>query len=319
MDTNNVPTSTNIQSKTNKKIKKTIDHSQQQGPIFKNQREKEIYEQIQSIKFERMFIYKNAHRHLKIGLDDKIGASFNLIQVLIDYHAALKKYDILESSLKSELESITKEQEISSLTVASPKQSKSYILKNTSTNATSLTNGSINNNNNNNNNNNSNNGNTTVVSKPVTRGVPSLTFIEINSDDSEDDEKDDGDDDYIDDDDEIIDIGDNSPPLDSNDSTPPSSPSSSPSKRVSKSKTRTSKKRNITNSNATTKKKRGRPAKTTPECCYVCRRTETPYWRRGRNGDLIVDLCNACGLHYMKKDKKEKLAREKQSINNVLN
>ncbi|KAM9985264.1 hypothetical protein ACTFIZ_008791 [Dictyostelium cf. discoideum] len=309
---NNFPLSIDIQSK----INNTINHDpQQQLPItFNCNREKEINEQIESIKIERMFIYENAHRHLKIALDHEIG-SFNLIQVLIDYHTTLKKFDILELSLKTELESITNEQETSSLTVDSPKQSISNIPNDTSI---TNTNSSC---------------NTTVISKPVTRGVRSVPFIEINSDDSEDDEKDDGDDDdYIDD--EIIDIDDNSPPFDSDYSTPPSSPSSSPSKKVSKSKTRTSMKRNFTknvpstNSTTTTttttttaptKKKRGRPAKITPEFCYVCRRTETPYWRRGRNGDLIVDLCNACGLHYMKKDKKEKIAREKQSINNVLN
>ncbi|KAN0030660.1 hypothetical protein ACTA71_009301 [Dictyostelium dimigraforme] len=329
---NNIPPSINIDFEENKKNKKKT-----QEPIkkFNSKREKELYQQIEKTKAERIFVYKNAHRHLKIALDDKINCTLNLTKVLIDYHAALKQFDIQEFGLRAELESISKGQETTTTdsTIATLDQSNENVtssaVSNSADNGVSINNSS------------------TLISKPVTRGVRTIPLIEIDSDDSEDTEKDDGDDDdddYIDEDEEIIDIDDASPPLDSNDSTP-SSPSSSPTKRVSKSMTRgstTAKKRSGTTnvassstssttttttttstststSTSPTKRKRGRPAKITPENCYVCRRTETPYWRKGRNGDLIVDLCNACGLHYMKKDKKEKLSKEKHSINNVLN
>ncbi|KAM9968357.1 hypothetical protein ACTFIW_002795 [Dictyostelium discoideum] len=55
----------------------------------------------------------------------------------------------------------------------------------------------------------------------------------------------------------------------------------------------------------TTKKRRGRPQllKEIPENCYVCRVTETPYFRKGTDEGVVVDLCNACGLYYMKLEK----------------
>jgi len=37
--------------------------------------------------------------------------------------------------------------------------------------------------------------------------------------------------------------------------------------------------------------------------CHMCNVTETPEWRRGPDGDHT--LCNACGLHYAKTQKKE--------------
>eukprot|EP01103_Thecamoeba_quadrilineata_P009163 TRINITY_DN1887_c0_g1_i2.p1 TRINITY_DN1887_c0_g1~~TRINITY_DN1887_c0_g1_i2.p1 ORF type:complete len:305 (-),score=32.17 TRINITY_DN1887_c0_g1_i2:215-1129(-) len=53
--------------------------------------------------------------------------------------------------------------------------------------------------------------------------------------------------------------------------------------------------------------------------CHICFVRETPEWRRGPDGDHT--LCNACGLHYAKTQKKEKLAREgrKHSIDMLLN
>jgi hypothetical protein len=52
--------------------------------------------------------------------------------------------------------------------------------------------------------------------------------------------------------------------------------------------------------------------------CHICFVRETPEWRRGPDGDHT--LCNACGLHYAKNQKKEKLAREgrKYSIDMLL-
>jgi len=37
--------------------------------------------------------------------------------------------------------------------------------------------------------------------------------------------------------------------------------------------------------------------------CHMCKVTETPEWRRGPDGDHT--LCNACGLHYAKTQKKD--------------
>jgi len=52
--------------------------------------------------------------------------------------------------------------------------------------------------------------------------------------------------------------------------------------------------------------------------CHICFVRETPEWRRGPDGDHT--LCNACGLHYAKNQKKEKLSREgrKYSIEMLL-
>ncbi|KAK5582638.1 hypothetical protein RB653_004223 [Dictyostelium firmibasis] len=60
-------------------------------------------------------------------------------------------------------------------------------------------------------------------------------------------------------------------------------------------------------------------SKPKPNGCHICKTQETPYWRKGKDGDQTVYLCNACGLHDIKKKKKEKLSKEKHSINNVLN
>jgi len=53
--------------------------------------------------------------------------------------------------------------------------------------------------------------------------------------------------------------------------------------------------------------------------CYMCGATETPEWRRGPAGDHT--LCNACGLHYAKSQKKKKKEQEgrKHSIDMLLN
>ncbi|EGG23871.1 hypothetical protein DFA_06009 [Cavenderia fasciculata] len=45
-------------------------------------------------------------------------------------------------------------------------------------------------------------------------------------------------------------------------------------------------------------KPRGRPRKIRPTSCAICNCTSTPEWRKGDNG---ANLCNACGLQYMKK------------------
>lgn len=42
-----------------------------------------------------------------------------------------------------------------------------------------------------------------------------------------------------------------------------------------------------------------------PGCCAACGATDTPEWRRGPDGARTV--CNACGLHYSKLVKREKL------------
>ncbi|KAK0388274.1 hypothetical protein NLU13_4519 [Sarocladium strictum] len=54
---------------------------------------------------------------------------------------------------------------------------------------------------------------------------------------------------------------------------------------------------------AETKKRRGRAAP--PGRCHSCNRIDTPEWRRGPDGART--LCNACGLHYAKLERKRQL------------
>jgi hypothetical protein len=42
-----------------------------------------------------------------------------------------------------------------------------------------------------------------------------------------------------------------------------------------------------------------------PGRCHSCKRIDTPEWRRGPEGART--LCNACGLHYAKLEKKRQL------------
>lgn len=51
------------------------------------------------------------------------------------------------------------------------------------------------------------------------------------------------------------------------------------------------------------KKRRGRAAP--PGRCHSCNRIDTPEWRRGPDGART--LCNACGLHYAKLERKRQL------------
>ncbi|KAI8391442.1 uncharacterized protein BYT42DRAFT_194430 [Radiomyces spectabilis] len=44
--------------------------------------------------------------------------------------------------------------------------------------------------------------------------------------------------------------------------------------------------------------------------CHSCHISETPEWRRGPNGART--LCNACGLHYAKMERKKALAKKKK-------
>jgi hypothetical protein len=41
-----------------------------------------------------------------------------------------------------------------------------------------------------------------------------------------------------------------------------------------------------------------------PGRCHQCARVESPEWRRGPGG--LRSLCNACGLHYAKKERKKR-------------
>lgn len=51
------------------------------------------------------------------------------------------------------------------------------------------------------------------------------------------------------------------------------------------------------------KKRRGRAAP--PGRCHSCNRIDTPEWRRGPDGART--LCNACGLHYAKLERKRQM------------
>ncbi|KAM9998655.1 hypothetical protein ACTFIY_008314 [Dictyostelium cf. discoideum] len=311
--------------------KKLKPNPEQQQPTkkYKSKREKDIHELIDTIKSERMFIYKNAHRHLKLALEN-VTLALNLPMLLKDFHVTLKEFDALESSLRVELESLEILESdssdtsvntslnnindnaittaIASLSVNPVNTGVSLSTASTSTSTptrTTTTTTSTSNSR-------TKNNNSTLVSKPKTLGARSIPIDMNSSDDEEDEEKDDdSDEDYVD---------------DSNDSTPPPS---SKTKEISKTNTSgivsTATTTTPNGTTATTddtteeSKRKGRPPKVVPECCYVCRVTSSPYWRRGTDNDVVVDLCNACGLYYMKKEKKERLSRQKHSIKNVLN
>jgi len=64
-------------------------------------------------------------------------------------------------------------------------------------------------------------------------------------------------------------------------------------------------------------KKRGRPTtRAGTNQCGECGTLKTPEWRRGENG---MHLCNACGLQYNKRVRKEKAEKQKNAIAVVLN
>jgi hypothetical protein len=66
------------------------------------------------------------------------------------------------------------------------------------------------------------------------------------------------------------------------------------------------------------KRKRGRKkTDKTHLICEKCKTTETPEWRRGPCGPAT--LCNACGIRFANKSKKEREARQKNSINRLIN
>eukprot|EP01103_Thecamoeba_quadrilineata_P020531 TRINITY_DN8869_c0_g1_i1.p1 TRINITY_DN8869_c0_g1~~TRINITY_DN8869_c0_g1_i1.p1 ORF type:complete len:336 (-),score=71.80 TRINITY_DN8869_c0_g1_i1:27-1034(-) len=69
----------------------------------------------------------------------------------------------------------------------------------------------------------------------------------------------------------------------------------------------------------TKKRRRGRvPANKTNLVCQKCGTSDTPEWRRGPEGSNT--LCNACGLQYAKKQKKEKEEKPNHSgIDMILN
>ncbi|KAN0012008.1 hypothetical protein ACTFIU_000227 [Dictyostelium citrinum] len=67
------------------------------------------------------------------------------------------------------------------------------------------------------------------------------------------------------------------------------------------------------------KPKRGRPLKPKPEYCFRCGTRSCPYWRKNVIKGEVVDVCNACGLHLMKKEKKDLVEKQKNSILNLLN
>lgn len=66
------------------------------------------------------------------------------------------------------------------------------------------------------------------------------------------------------------------------------------------------------------RRKRGRPPVKKPLQCAECGTSNTPEWRRGKDGPNT--LCNACGLQFSKRLRQEKEAKRRtNSIENVLN
>ncbi|EAL67121.1 hypothetical protein DDB_G0280639 [Dictyostelium discoideum AX4] len=304
--------SINIGNNLNKKLKfskQDSDQQQQQQqeqqpqqpqqPIikYKSKREKEIHEKIDKIKSERKFIYKNAERHVKLSLE-YAGLALSLPAVLKDLHRALEKFDALESSLIAELESLKiPVKNASTIPVLHPP------INHVNTSIATTAAASINNNNNNDNTITTTTTTTTISNDNLASTTNSLpvnsvprttaTLSDVNS--------------LI-----TATLGPTTAP------TIGSSATTGDTTAIDGTNT------NVTTDTTTietTMKKKGRPPlfKEIPENCYVCGVTETPYWRRGTDEGVMVDLCNACGLRYMKLEKKERLLKQKNSTSNVLN
>ncbi|KAG9230967.1 hypothetical protein BJ875DRAFT_342507, partial [Amylocarpus encephaloides] len=62
------------------------------------------------------------------------------------------------------------------------------------------------------------------------------------------------------------------------------------------------------------RKRRGRAVP--PGRCHSCNRAETPEWRRGPDGART--LCNACGLHYAKLTRRDKMKQSQSSNGSAL-
>lgn len=62
------------------------------------------------------------------------------------------------------------------------------------------------------------------------------------------------------------------------------------------------------------KKRRGRAAP--PGRCHSCNRIDTPEWRRGPDGART--LCNACGLHYAKLERKRQMEQRSMRANKAV-
>jgi len=63
-------------------------------------------------------------------------------------------------------------------------------------------------------------------------------------------------------------------------------------------------------------KRRGRPSTRMDNQCVECGTHRTPEWRRGEGG---VHLCNACGLQYSKRIRRERAEKKRNAITAVLN
>lgn len=63
-------------------------------------------------------------------------------------------------------------------------------------------------------------------------------------------------------------------------------------------------------------KRRGRPSTRIDNQCVECGTHRTPEWRRGEGG---VHLCNACGLQYSKRVRRERAEKKRNAITAVLN
>ena len=63
-------------------------------------------------------------------------------------------------------------------------------------------------------------------------------------------------------------------------------------------------------------KRRGRPSTKIDNQCVECGTNRTPEWRRGEGG---AHLCNACGLQYSKRVRREKAEKKRNAITAVLN
>ncbi|KAM9998677.1 hypothetical protein ACTFIY_008316 [Dictyostelium cf. discoideum] len=267
-----------------------------------SKREKEIYVQIKKINSNRSFVYKNIQRHLLLALES-FGSLNNLFLVLSDCLATLKDYDYQENQLQLKLQTIYNSTTATTTTTTSASNSKIGTASTGPTIATSkiaTSNNVISNiENNTNKSPPSSKSSNSFPSTSSSKRVPkSKTRVTKKSNQV---------------------ISNSSSGVTENVTTTSTATTDTADTTDTTDSTNTTTSNTSSDDTAEQIKKRGRPSKIQPDSCYVCRRTLTSYWRKGIFNDQNEDLCNPCGLNYLKKGKKEQISKNQNSIHNILN
>ncbi|EAL64017.1 hypothetical protein DDB_G0286839 [Dictyostelium discoideum AX4] len=268
-----------------------------------SKREKEIHVQIKKINSNRTFVYENIHRHILLVLEN-FGSTKNLFLVLSDCLATLKGYDSQEYQLQLELQTISDSTTTTTTntvsTVATASTSKTATSKNVISNIENNTNKSQPLESNDLTPPSSKSSNSSPSTSPSKRVSKSKTRVTKKPN-------------------QVISTSSSGETENlTTTSTADTTATTDTADTTDGTNTRTS---NTSSDDTTTEstKKRGRPSKIQPDSCYVCRRTFTSYWRKGIFNDQNEDLCNPCGLNYLKKGKKEQISKNQNSIHNILN